>query len=140
MSGADAGERRAEADRWLLVADQDIAAARLCLSAAPPLPAVAAYHCQQATEKIAKALLISAGVAVPKTHDLAALSALVGPRYPALAATLGALEVITVWGFAYRYPPEEESSALPDRAEIAKRLHDIEALRQSASAVIAGAG
>jgi adenine-specific DNA-methyltransferase len=42
MSGADAAERRAEAERWLAIGDQDMAAARLCLAASPPLAAVAA--------------------------------------------------------------------------------------------------
>ena len=45
MSGANAPERRAEAERWLNIGDQDIAAARLCLSASAPLATVAAYHC-----------------------------------------------------------------------------------------------
>jgi HEPN domain-containing protein len=53
---SDADERRAEAARWLAIADQDMAAARLCASSSPPLPAVAGYHCQQAVEKIVKAL------------------------------------------------------------------------------------
>ena len=138
MSGADEAERRAEAERWLAIGDRDIAAARLCLSASAPLAAVAAYHCQQAVEKIAKALLVAAGVAFPKTHDLAALSTLAGPRYPALAARLAALEPITVWGFAYRYPPEEEGDAAPPSADVERRLRDIEALRQSAAAAIRG--
>jgi hypothetical protein len=32
------------------------------------------------------------------------LNALASPKYPALAAILVALEPITIWGFAYRYP------------------------------------
>lgn len=56
-------------------------------------------------------MLVAAAAPFPKTHDLAALTALAGPCYPALAAALAALEPITVWGFAYRYPPEEESAA-----------------------------
>ncbi len=138
MSGADGPERRAEADRWLAIGDQDIAAARLCLSASPPLAAVAAYHCQQAVEKIAKALLMAAGGTFPKTHDLAALSAMAGPYYPELAVRLAALEPITAWGFAYRYPPEEEGEAPPSAAELQRRLRDIDALRQAAAAAIRG--
>jgi HEPN domain-containing protein len=132
MSGTDEAERRAEAERWLAISDQDIMAARLCLAASPPLTAVAAYHCQQAVEKIAKALLVAAGTAFPKTHDLAALSALVAPQYPALAQMLAALEPITVWGFVYRYPPEEEGEIAPMPDDVDRRLKDIEALRKSA--------
>lgn len=137
MSGADAGERRAEAERWLAIADQDVAAARLCLIGA--LPAVAAYHCQQAVEKIAKALLVAAGIAFPKTHDLAALNALASPHFAALAPALAALEPITVWGLAYRYPPEEEGDAAPAPADVQVRLGEIEALRRAASAAIRAA-
>jgi HEPN domain-containing protein len=136
MSGADERERRVEAERWLAIVDQDIAAVRLCLSAPRPLAAVAAYHCQQAVEKIAKALLVAADISFPKTHDLAALSAMAGPRYPELAANLASLEPISVWGFAYRYPPEEEAEAPPAAAELQRRLGDIEALRQSAATAI----
>jgi HEPN domain-containing protein len=138
MSGADAAERRAEAERWLAIGDQDIAAARPCLSASLPLAAIAAYHCQQAVEKVAKALLVAAGTPFPKTHELAALSTLAGPLYPALAAMLAALEPITVWGFAYRYPPEEEGEAAPSPAEIAHRLDDIEASSQAAATAVRG--
>ena len=141
MSGGDAAERRAErraeAGRWLAIADQDIAAAWLCLGAA--LPAVAAYHCQQAAEKIAKALLVAAAAPFPKTHDLAAINALASPAYPALAPLLAALEPITVWGLAYRYPPEEESAAAPLPAEIELRLGEIDALRRAATAAIRAA-
>ena len=136
MNDADGAERRAEAARWLAITDQDIAAARICLASAPPLPAVAAYHCQQAVEKTIKALLVAAGVPFPKTHDLAALGALASPRYSALSAAIAALEPITIWGFAYRYPTEEEADAAPLPAVIVVRLREIEILRQSAEEVI----
>lgn len=136
MSGTEASERRVEAERWLAIADQDIAAVALCLNAPNPLMAVAAYHCQQAVEKIAKALLVAADLSFPKTHDLAALNAAAGPRYPALAATLAGLEPVSVWGFAYRYPPEEEADAPPSASELQRRLGEIAALRQSAAAAI----
>lgn len=113
MSGTDSNERRIEAQRWLSIADQDLLAARNGLSVSPRLIGIAAYHCQQAAEKIVKGVLVAKGVDFPKTHDLAKLSALVTPAAPALAAAFAVFEPITVWGFAYRYPFEEESSLAP---------------------------
>ncbi|HTM07174.1 MAG TPA: HEPN domain-containing protein [Verrucomicrobiae bacterium] len=132
MSGPDAEVRRAEAARWLAIADQDIVAAKHCMNGSPPLPVVAAYHCQQSAEKIIKALLVSAGISFPKTHDLAALATLASPAYPGLAAAMSRLEPITTWGFAYRYPPEEELDAVPAPNEIGARLREIESLRDAA--------
>jgi HEPN domain-containing protein len=136
MSGADAAERQAEAKRWLAIGDQDIATARICIVASPPLTAVAAYHCQQAVEKILKALLVAAGAFVPKTHDLAALNALAARHFPAVSALVATLEPITVWGYAFRYPPEEESGGAPKVRDIERRLGQIAALRQGAGTTI----
>jgi len=131
MSDADADDRAAEVARWFMIADQDIAAARICLEG--NLPAIAAYHCQQAIEKIAKGLLVTVAVPFPKTHDLAALGSLVGPHFPALAPAFAALAPVTVWGAAYRYPPEEEAAAAPPPADVAARLREIHQLRALAS-------
>jgi HEPN domain-containing protein len=138
MSGADSAENRAEAERWLAIAIQDISAARACLGVTPPLNGVAAYHCQQATEKISKALLVAAGRDFPKTHDLTALTALVVSVYPALAPVLSQLDAITVWGLAYRYPSEEEGEHAPAVDEISRRIGEIEALHRRAAAAIQG--
>jgi HEPN domain-containing protein len=131
MSGPEAEARRAEAARWLAIADQDIIAARHCMKGSPPLPGVAAYHCQQAAEKIIKALMVAAGKSFPKTHDLAALGTLASPAYPALASAISRIEPLTTWGVAYRYPPEEELDAVPAAKEIEARLREIEQLRKA---------
>ena len=57
MSGENtslAHERRLEAERWLSVATEDVAVARLCLGAYEPKLGSGAYHCQQAVEKLLK--------------------------------------------------------------------------------------
>lgn len=56
----DRAAQWAEAGRWLAKADEDIAVAELALDHAPPLVDPAAFHCQQAAEKILKALLVAA--------------------------------------------------------------------------------
>lgn len=62
-----------EPSGWLTVVDDDLRQVTNNLHG--PLPSLrgAAYHCQQAAEKMVKAVLAGAGIAFPKTHDIAAL-------------------------------------------------------------------
>ena len=58
MSAPDPGmaeDRRREGERWLAIARDDTRVARLCLAVEDPAVRTAAYHCQQAAEKLAKA-------------------------------------------------------------------------------------
>jgi HEPN domain-containing protein len=65
MSGNDQDfdeDRRHEAGRWLTVAAADMRAVRLCLDADEPMFGIAAYHCQQAAEKVVKGMFVVAGI------------------------------------------------------------------------------
>jgi HEPN domain-containing protein len=68
-----------------------------------PSPAGAAYHCQQAAEKLVKAALVKPGLAFPKTHDIAALVGLL-PAQHRLKDKFRSFEKLTPFGVAYRYP------------------------------------
>jgi HEPN domain-containing protein len=59
----DADAQWKEAARWLARADEDAVVAELALTRDPPLVNPAAFHCQQAAEKMLKALLVAAGAA-----------------------------------------------------------------------------
>jgi hypothetical protein len=64
MSGNDPAlseERRREAGRWLTIAVADMSVVRLLLEAREPMLGIAAYHCQQAAEKVVKGMLVIAG-------------------------------------------------------------------------------
>lgn len=50
---------------WVTSADVDLDAVRRCL-ADPPNVTVAAYHCQQAAEKLIKAVLVAYGDCRPR--------------------------------------------------------------------------
>jgi len=117
MSGDDrpsAAESRREAMLWLAIVDEDIDVAR----AAPRLGA-AAYHLQQAAEKLVKALLVLAGEPFRRTHDLDDLVTQLAPRYPAWRDTLDSFRSMTPWGIAFRYPGlEDEPEPRPSREEI----------------------
>lgn len=106
MSGVDpqTAAQWAEARRWFAKAAEDLCIAGLAMAADPPLLDPAAYHCQQAAEKLFKGLLVSVAVTVPKTHDLERLSATLVPLFPGLAADIEGLATLTPWCTATRYP------------------------------------
>lgn len=106
MSGTDEAPdpRRAETSRWFLKATEDLQVARLVMAARPPLLDPAAYHCQQAVEKLFNGLLVAAVLPVPRTHDLGYLAELLIPRYPKLAGQIQALAWLSPWATDTRYP------------------------------------
>ena len=122
MSAPDdqaAAERRDEAKRWLAIAEDDIDVALAAINLPRPRAGAAAYHLQQAAEKLLKAMLILAGHRFRRTHDLDDLADQTAPLYPLLAARLDALRPLTVWGVAYRYPGlEDEPEPEPAIAEL----------------------
>ncbi|MSP87542.1 MAG: HEPN domain-containing protein [Alphaproteobacteria bacterium] len=76
-----------EARAWIGKADEDLRAAAIVLGVTSPLSGIAAFHCQQAVEKLMKGLLAAVGIDPPRSHDLGLLADLVGPRYRLLPAT-----------------------------------------------------
>ena len=81
-----------------------MAVAELALGRYPPLTEPAAFHCQQAAEKILKALLVAAGVTPARSHDMERLVQVAGPLYPALNNEMQAFARLTEWLTATRYP------------------------------------
>ncbi len=53
---------RHSANSWISKADEDIEAAELCLTVGERMANVAAFHAQQAAEKLLKALISAAGI------------------------------------------------------------------------------
>lgn len=127
MSGGE-DDRRAEFRRWLRIAEEDIRVARASLSLEEPALGAAAYHCQQAAEKLMKGLLILAGQSFRKTHDLDELAEAALAHYPSLGGHLDACRCFTHWGVAGRYPAfEDDALALPTSKEVAAAAAEIEA-------------
>jgi HEPN domain-containing protein len=131
MSGLDPVKQRDEALAWLAKADEDLSAVRVCLDAERPLLGIAAYHCQQAAEKLIKGLLVLTATSFRKTHDLDELSEAAVAIYPDLVPLLEHVRARTYWGFAFRYPMPGESEGVqgpPTAEEIEEtlqRLHDL---------------
>jgi HEPN domain-containing protein len=131
MNGAEAIERRREAAGWLQIAREDVRVAHACLALDPPARGVAAYHCQQAAEKLVKGLLVAASVPFRKTHDIDELADLAASHYSECRDVLDAIRPLTVWGFAYRYPGTEDiAEPVPDAAEMRRTIDLIERLAE----------
>ena len=124
-----------EALRWIAKADEDIRVAVLVLSADPPLADPAGYHCQQAVEKIIKALLVAAAVKVPRTHDIELLADQAVPLYPALGERMRSFMHLTEWQTASRYP--DLGGGLGDEiGDIADMLAAIREFRREVVALV----
>ena len=55
---------------WLGFAAMDLDSAQFLLGMQPVPVEIICYHCEQAAEKLLKAVLVAADVEPPKTHDL----------------------------------------------------------------------
>ncbi len=103
---------------WIRKAEADFRAADELADNQPPLHDVVCFHCQQAAEKYLKALLVEAGIAVPRTHNLVALLPLLVPRHPGLRGFRRGLDFLTRFAVETRYPGD---SATKRQAEAAMR-------------------
>ena len=85
----------------------------------PPEPTGICFHAQQCVEKLMKAVLIAAGVDVPKTHFLPDLARLIRSRHPHWEWDEGEMRELTDGAVELRYPRHS-----PD-VDDATRLADI---------------
>lgn len=92
------------ASAWLKKADNDRQSSQLLMRADPPLTDTAAFHAQQAAEKLLKAFLTAHGEVFERIHDLeqlldkcAAIDASFQPLYDDV-------EPLTIYAVRFRYP------------------------------------
>lgn len=104
------------------------------LAAEPPLIDLAAFHCQQAAEKLLKALLVAAAVRAPRIHDLEVLAVLAAPIYPQLAQRMSDFAPATAWTARSRYPSGFGGCTGTDAQEVADVLASVMAFRGEAAA------
>lgn len=89
---------------------------------------VAAFHTQQAAEKLLKALIAMAGIEPPRVHDLAELNDLVAGVAPDAGRLSEGIETITSWAVLTRYPTHGDTPP-PTRVEVADALSLVKQLR-----------
>jgi HEPN domain-containing protein len=114
---------------WLERADEDLRIVELLLSKAPDLPWGSAFHCQQALEKMAKAVLIARRTEPPKSHDIELLGRLVESHEADLGQKISALRMLTVWYIAPRYP-DAQIDEIPSETDLLTALAKLNELRR----------
>ena len=112
------------AREWLSVIEDDLKQVINNLDGPMPSPTGAAYHCQQAAEKLVKAVLVSLELDFPRTHDIAALVGLIPSGHP-LKNDVMRFRQLTPYAIAYRYPVEDEWE-MPDAEALRAWLSAIE--------------
>jgi HEPN domain-containing protein len=105
---SDEAVKRADVQAWIRKAAQDLRAAELDLDAEPPLVADAAFHCQQAVEKLLKAVLTWHETPFRKTHDLGELGLRTAQLIPELEPLLRSAAPLSEYAWRYRYPDVDD--------------------------------
>ena len=113
------------AREWKAKADGDLRSARALLDLDPPETDAVAFHCQQASEKYLKALLVAVGVEPPRTHDLGVLLELASERYPALQDVQEACEYLSPFAVQTRYPLFEPPISSEDACQAMSRSEEV---------------
>src|SRR5438309_3511145 len=94
---------------WVRKAESDCQLAAAIARRNEPFHDEQCFHCQQAAEKYLKALLEELGLAVPRTHTLKDLLALLVLHYPSLAGFRRGLTFLTRFAVEIRYPGDKAS-------------------------------
>jgi len=128
MKTPDQRARWQAVDDWLTTANEDRRVAALCLAADPPLRGVAAFHCQQAVEKLLKGFLTLAGKRGGKTHSLAQLGAGATGSFPEIAELVAAARDWSNWAVDFRYPSRRRRAQPPQAEELRRALAVIDVL------------
>lgn len=84
------------------------------------------FHCQQAAEKMLKALLSDLGAAFLKTHELGALMDALARSGAPLPGEFDNLDMLTPFGAVYRYDDYDGAESL-NRADTRAMLRSLRA-------------
>jgi HEPN domain-containing protein len=131
MKGPDPHARWETVEGWLEAAEQDRGTAVLCLAADTPFRGSAAFHCQQAVEKLFKGFLVLAAKRSRKTHSLAQLGAAAEASFPEIQSGGGCCENWSRWAVDFRYPTRRgRIKPAPDEGEWRRALAVIDELAE----------
>ena len=114
----------AEVIRWLEKAGHDQAGAEAALGHQPPITDVAAFHCQQAVEKLLKAYLVHRAHAFERTHDLVELLEWCAQYDSAFARLHGLVEPLIPYAVRFRYPGPADPSVEQVRSAL-EAVHEV---------------
>jgi len=117
-------KRREQALLLLRKAAQDEALLDQVLTSGDVSDEIIGFHCQQAAEKILKALLSDLGVRFRKTHEIGALMCLASETGHPLPAQFEDLDALTPFGAIYRYDDYDAPVSL-DRVAARESLRQL---------------
>lgn len=107
---------------FLKTAERDIAGIEHLL---PDLPDLAAFHAQQAAEKLARAVCLHEGLPDLRTHDISRITEQLVQEHP-LRKSLAKLDSLTGAATAWRYPDAAGGfPRTPELSEIQTALKQI---------------
>ncbi len=116
---------------WLRRVESGLRTARLCCETEDPMPEQAAYHVQQAAEKLTKAVLVAAQKRPRKGHQIGEFAKRLPAAFPHRERFL-ALDRFSDYVWAHRYPGEEHGRPpppLPSVAEARAWVAEVETLK-----------
>jgi len=93
-----------EVRAWLHKANSDLLSAQILVEHSPLVLGPAAFHCQQAVEKMLKAFLVWRSVPFEKVHSLVYLMDLCETREPGFASLREETESLAPYAVEIRYP------------------------------------
>lgn len=108
-------KRREQALLLLKKAAQDEALLDQVLSSDRISDEIIGFHCQQAAEKLLKALLSDLGIRFKKTHEIGLLVALAAKHGYPLPDELDELDALSPFGAVYRYEDYDSELSLDRR-------------------------
>jgi HEPN domain-containing protein len=114
-----------EALRWFAFAFDDLRLARLAVTDGAVLGG-AAFHVQQATEKVLKALLVAKAADVRRVHDINELAGIAHRHWPEVIVNPFPLARVTAWYTVTRHPGLDDFSIGTD--EVVAALDEVRAL------------
>jgi len=117
-------KRREQALLLLRKAAQDEALLDQVLTSGDVSDEIIGFHCQQAAEKILKALLSDLGVRFRKTHEIGALMSLASETGRPLPVQFEDLDALTPFGAIYRYDDYDAPVSL-DRVAARESLRQL---------------
>ncbi len=118
-----------QALRFLRKAEADLALLEEVLHAQRVAAEIVGFHCQQAAEKLLKALLSEHAIPFPRTHNLRhLLDLLVDAGHP-LPPELTEIDELTPYGTVFRYDDPEDAPPL-DREAAVKEVRALHAYVQ----------
>ena len=100
-------KNEADVKEWVRFADMDVLSANHLNEIQHPKPLeIICYHCQQAAEKMLKALVIAYDGELQKTHDLGLLTDELSEFVTFPEDILDSADALTPYGVKIRYPQE----------------------------------